>query len=86
MYLPLCYIVDVWNVYKEFEHLRSPTNLAHGGIVLSPGRSYRIVLKLCAGETCYSPLRSNGLTVLSRNPSSGTLSVIYNELDLIVRI
>jgi len=73
-------------MYQEFQHLRSPTSLVDGGLVLSPGRSYRIVLKFCAGETCYTPLLSSGVTVLSRPPTSGDISVFSSELDLNVRI
>lgn len=73
-------------MYRDYEHLRTVGHLIHGGLVLTPGRTYRVLVKFCAGNICYYSLKSNGTTIISSPPNSGNIAVEYDETNLKVNL
>lgn len=69
---------DFWTRFEDFQHLKSRNHLHDATFFLTPGRRYRVVLKVCAGQFCFQPVYSNGVTVIPHPPKTGLISV---ELD-----
>lgn len=46
-------------------------------LTLKPGRAYRFLVKFCASEICFDPLRSDGVLVLSYPPKTGNLEITH---------
>ncbi|XP_021356985.1 uncharacterized protein LOC110452658 [Mizuhopecten yessoensis] len=70
----------IWTVVREFEHLSTSFEAEANDLLLLPGRSYRVALKLCAGMTCYAPIYTDGVLILSSPPVTGNLLVTHFNL------
>ncbi|XP_060084880.1 uncharacterized protein LOC132564227 [Ylistrum balloti] len=70
----------IWTVVRDFEHLSTSYEVEANDLILLPGRSYRVALKLCAGLTCYAPIYTDGVLVLSNPPITGSLMVTHLNL------
>ncbi|KAK3612522.1 hypothetical protein CHS0354_024494 [Potamilus streckersoni] len=73
--------VDMWSTFREYEHIHMSTEVRQHGIDLHSGRKYRVALRFCAGQICFYPEYSNGVTVTSSPPVPGTMSVLYSQED-----
>ncbi|XP_053400998.1 uncharacterized protein LOC128557563 isoform X2 [Mercenaria mercenaria] len=73
-------IADIWKMRIDYQHLRTTSSyLGKSGLSLSPGRTYRISLKLCADQFCFKPVHSDGVTVVPNPPLAGNISVAYTD-------
>ena len=70
----------VWNQIRDFQHISSHDEAKATGLNLSPGKTYRFKIKICAITTCYSPLVSDGVTVLANSPVTGQLTLEHFNL------
>ncbi|KAK3100189.1 hypothetical protein FSP39_015958 [Pinctada imbricata] len=49
-------------------------------LILEPGKMYRFKIKFCAILTCYSPLTSNGVRILSNSPTTGQMQIEHRNI------
>ena len=64
---------------RDYEHISTGYQATVHDLVLLPGITYRVALKICASDLCFKPVYSNGVTVISNPPTAGSLTVTYNE-------
>ncbi|XP_061193435.1 uncharacterized protein LOC133201664 [Saccostrea echinata] len=66
---------DIWKPFRDYEYNHNHQEVRVTGLLLSPGREYRIAVKLCAKQFCHLPTHSNGITILSNVPDTGKISI-----------
>ncbi|KAK3082667.1 hypothetical protein FSP39_002132, partial [Pinctada imbricata] len=66
-----------WNTIYDYEYLYNKESHSVNNLNLSPGKTYRVNLKPCAGTTCFPTIQSDGVTVLSSRPVTGALNVTH---------
>ncbi|XP_078321865.1 uncharacterized protein LOC111103999 isoform X3 [Crassostrea virginica] len=70
---------DDWSIFQNYTYNHGHRQAHVTGLLLDPGRLYRFVVKLCAGETCYRPVHSNGVLILANPPTTGALDVQHDN-------
>ncbi|XP_053401015.1 uncharacterized protein LOC128557569 [Mercenaria mercenaria] len=71
-------VADIWKKTTEYQHLRTTTSyLEESGLFLSAGRAYRVSLMFCAGQYCFKPVHSDGVTIVPNPPTTGNMSVTF---------
>lgn len=73
-----CFIDD-WSLFQDYRYNHGHHQAHVTGLPLDPGRLYRFVVKLCARETCYQPVHSNGVLVLANPPVTNTIRVQHDN-------
>ena len=73
------YLTDDWSPFQSYTFNHGHRQAHVTGVLLDPGRLYRFVVKLCAGETCYRPVHSNGVLILANPPTTGDLDVQHDN-------
>jgi hypothetical protein len=68
-----------WSSFRDYIHIASYAKAKEDGLLLESGMSYRIKVKFCAGQMCYPPLYSDGVTVTANAPVTGSMLVQYTE-------
>ena len=68
-----------WSQFKDYEHIKTSSNVQARELVLQAGVTYRLSVKLCAGVYCYKPVASNGVTVVPNPPETGSISVQFDS-------
>ncbi|XP_053400999.1 uncharacterized protein LOC128557566 [Mercenaria mercenaria] len=75
-------VADIWKITTVYQQLRTTTSyLEKSGLFLSAGRTYRVSLRFCAGQYCFKPVHSDGVTVVPNPPTTGNMSVTYTTND-----
>ena len=72
-------LTDDWSIFQNYTYNHGHRQAHVTGVLLDPGRLYRFVVKLCAGETCYRPVHSNGVLILANPPTTGALDVQHDN-------
>lgn len=49
---------------------------------MEPGQTYRMVIKFCNEATCFKPLTSDGVTILTSSPISGKINVTRKTITV----
>ncbi|XP_052707847.1 uncharacterized protein LOC128183063 isoform X2 [Crassostrea angulata] len=70
---------DDWSLFQDYRYNHGHHQAHVTGLLLDPGRLYRFVVKLCARETCYQPVHSNGVLVLANPPVTNTIHVNHDN-------
>ncbi|KAK3101903.1 hypothetical protein FSP39_007221, partial [Pinctada imbricata] len=73
-------LTALWNTYRDYEHISTHHKAAVTDLNLSPGKSYRFKIKICAISTCYSTLTSDGVTILPSSPITGQITIEHLNL------
>jgi len=71
------FLLDVWTVVQEYQYISSGFEAEAHNFYLLPVRTYRSAIKICASETCFAPLYSDGITILSNPPQKGSISLSH---------
>ena len=75
-------LIDLWSMFRDYEHIRKHNEAKVTNLDMKPGRSYRVAVKLCAITTCYEPLYSDGVMILSSPPTQGKITVEHQNISL----
>lgn len=75
-------LIDLWSMFRDYEHIRKHNEAKVTNLDMKPGRSYRVAVKLCAITTCYEPLYSDGMMILSSPPTQGKITVEHQNISL----
>lgn len=67
----------MWTIKRDYEHRSTVYEAETHDLVLVPGRTYRVALKLCARDTCFAPVHSDGVLVLANTPTTGDIVVTH---------
>ncbi|XP_078334035.1 uncharacterized protein LOC111124258 [Crassostrea virginica] len=73
---------NLWSMFRDYEHIRKHNEAKVTSLDMKPGRSYRVAVKLCAITTCYEPLYSDGVMILSSPPTQGKITVEHQNISL----
>ena len=75
-------LIGLWSMFRDYEHIRKHNEAKVTNLDMKPGRSYRVAVKLCAITTCYEPLYSDGVLILSSPPTQGKITVEHQNISL----
>ncbi|KAK3099491.1 hypothetical protein FSP39_005250, partial [Pinctada imbricata] len=70
----------IWIVKRNYEHISTHKMAKVTDIQLDPGKMYRFKIKFCAISTCYSPLTSDGVRILSNSPQTGQMQIEHQNI------
>jgi hypothetical protein len=80
MFVCLFFLVKTWNIFRDYEYINSTSfDISNNELTLLPGYKYRITLKLCAKETCFKPVSTDGIMIISSPPKTGSLTVEHQD-------
>ncbi|XP_060604506.1 uncharacterized protein LOC132757271 [Ruditapes philippinarum] len=80
-------VANIWRLHTDYEPLKASSSfMEESGLSLSPGRSYRISLKFCAGKYCFKPVHSDGVTVVPNPPVTGNVTVTYTANTTLIEV
>nr|XP_034332757.1 uncharacterized protein LOC105327902 isoform X2 [Crassostrea gigas] len=77
---------DNWSMFQDYRYNNGHHQAHVTGILLDPGRLYRFVVKLCARETCYQPVQSNGVLVLANPPVTNNMNVTHDNTSTVEKL
>ena len=67
-------------MFKDYQHVDSTRfDISIDELDLNPGYKYRITLKLCAKETCFRPVSTDGVMIMSNPPTTGSINVLHED-------
>ena len=80
MFVCCFFLVKTWTTFRDYEYINSTSfDISTNELTLPPGYKYRITLKLCAKETCFRPVSTDGVMIISSPPKTGSLTVEHQD-------
>lgn len=80
------FFTDNWSMFQDYRYNNGHHQAHVTGILLDSGRLYRFVVKLCARETCYQPVQSNGVLVLANPPVTNNINVTHDNTSTVEKV
>ncbi|XP_063399976.1 uncharacterized protein LOC134684607 [Mytilus trossulus] len=69
-----------WTVFRNYEYINSTSySVSANELTMIPGYKYRTTLKLCARQTCFRPLSTDGVMIITNPPITGNFSVEHQD-------
>ena len=78
-FIYLLFYQGTWIDFYAETYIHTSTSYSLNDLDLSPGKSYRVTIKPCAGATCFTPVESDGVLVLANRPTTGKLNVTHQD-------
>jgi len=74
------FLARTWTTFRDYEYINSTSfDISTNELTLLPGYKYRITLRLCAKETCFKSVSTDGIMIISSPLKTGSLTLEHQD-------